>query len=450
MQNTPLHLKLENIKKLIRRDAKGPIYKVLNKLHPADIAYIIQNLNDIDRKRVWSYLHDKSRIAEVILELDEADIIEYFSEADPKLAGEVLTEMESDDASYVVRLLPESVKETVTQFITERELSDVEELLHYPEKTAGAMMNTEYLALPDTMTVKEATKVIHKAAEVEMIYYLYVIDSENRLSGVLSLRQLIVNPPEKLLKEIMSTEVIFVTDSADREDVANIVAKYDFMALPVVDEQRQLVGIITFDDVIDVIQDEATADMYKMAGTTELLSTEDSVIKSAKARLPWLLITLVGEMFSGVVIAFYQDKITEFLILSSFMPVIMAMGGNVGSQSATIIIRSMALGRVDPSVMRPVLLREVRVGLLMGFVSAILVSIFAPFVHGDARTGIVVGTALFCAMSFAAFTGAFVPMTLTKFKIDPAVASGPFISTFNDLTGLTIYFSVAIVMLSFL
>jgi magnesium transporter len=247
----------------------------------------------------------------------------------------------------------------------------------------------------------------------------------------------------------MIRDIIHVLDSVNREDVAKLVAKYDFMALPVVDEQRHLVGIITFDDIIDVIQDEATEDIYKITGTSQD-ALDGGAVKSARARLPWLFITLTGELFSGVVIAFYQGKIEDFLVLASFMPVIMAMGGNVGSQSSTITVRNLALGKIDPRKTAPILWKEIRVGLLMGLISAIPAFIIAPLVHAGPYIGVIVCVALFCAMSFAAFTGTLVPITLMRFKVDPAVASGPFISTLNDITGLTIYFSVAIALLSVL
>ncbi|MDR2104264.1 MAG: magnesium transporter [Deferribacteraceae bacterium] len=449
--NTSLRVTLENVKKLVRRNAKGPLYKLLNKLHPADIAQIIANLTDIDKKGLFTYLDNTSRLAEIILELDEKEIIDFFEDADPKRAGEVIMAMESDDKSFILRLLPESTKENLSQYVTLNELTEIEELLHYPEKTAGAMMNTDYVAFSEETTIKEATKTIHQSADVEMIYYIYVVDSEERLTGVLSLRQLILNPPERQLKEVMTTNVISVMDSVHQEDAAKLVAKYDFMALPVVNDQRQLQGIITFDDIIDVIREEATEDVYRITGTPQAeLAYDENVIKSARVRLPWLLITLVGELFSGILISFFQGKLVEFLVLSAFMPVIMAMGGNVGTQSSTITIRNIAIGRIDAKHNFPVLWKELRVGLLMGIVSAIPVIFLAPLFHTSNGIGIVVGIALFCAMSFAAFSGTFVPLLLMRLKIDPAVASGPFISTFNDITGLTIYFSVALSLMAFL
>jgi magnesium transporter len=449
--NTSLRVTLENVKKLVRRNAKGPLYKLLNKLHPADIAQIITNLTDIDKKGLFGYINDNSRLAEIILELEENEIVSFFEDADPKRAGEVIMAMESDDKSFILRLLPESVKDAVAQYVTLNELTEIEELLHYPEKTAGAMMNTDYVAFSEETTVKDATKTIHKSQDIEMIYYIYVVDSEERLTGVLSLRQLILNPPERLLNEVMTKNVISVADSAHQEDVAQLVAKYDFMALPVVNEQRQLQGIITFDDVIDVIRDEATEDIYRITGTPQTeLTYDENVVKSARARLPWLLITLVGELFSGIIISFFQGKLMEFLILSAFMPVIMAMGGNVGSQSSTITIRNIAIGRIDTKHAFPILWKEIRVGLLMGIASAIPIFFLASLIHTSTSIGVIVGVALFCAMSFAAFSGTFVPLLLMKIKIDPAVASGPFISTFNDITGLTIYFSVALCLMTLL
>jgi magnesium transporter len=427
------------------------LHKLLNKLHPTDVAYIVVNLSDLDKKGILDYIHDKERLAEIILELPESEIIDFFDETEPKKAGEVLMEMESDDKSYVLRLLPDDVKDKITQYITGSDLTEMEELLHYPEDTAGAMMNTSYIAFQENTTIKSATKTIHTAEDVEMIYYIYVMDQDGRLTGVVSLRQLILNPPEKLLGEIMTKNVISVKDSASKEVVAKLVEKYDFLALPVINEESQIQGIITFDDVIDLIREEATEDIARVTGTSQdAFSYDETVFRSAKARLPWLLITLFGELFSGLIIAFFQGKVTEFLILSAFMPIIMAMGGNVGTQSSTIVIRNIAIGRVESKHIIPILWRELRVGLIMGIISAIPVTLLAPLLHTSPHVGLIVGTALFCAISFAAFTGTLVPLTLIRVKVDPAVASGPFISTFNDITGLTIYFSIAVLLLSLL
>jgi Mg2+ transporter MgtE len=250
MISPPLRIKIEAVKKLIRRNAKPNLEKVLSKLHPADIASIIKNIPDLDRKKIWEFISDKSKIANIILELEDPLIIEFFEELEPQGIANILNEMESDDAANILRLFNEEKVNEILKYMTKDELEAVEELLHYPEDSAGAVMNPNFFALHEKTTVKDATKTLQKAEDVEMVFYVYVTDDSGRLVGVISLRQLIINPPEKTLNEIMIRDVIKVTVDMDREDVAKIVEKYDLLAIPVVDEQNILVGIITVDDII--------------------------------------------------------------------------------------------------------------------------------------------------------------------------------------------------------
>ena len=443
-----LRIKVDSVKKLIRRNAKNSLERVLFKLHPADIAIIVKHLNDLERKKIWELIKDKKKLANIILELDDSQIIELMETFSPEEIALLLKHMESDDAANVLRLIDEERRDKVLEFLHEEEQEKFEELLHYPEDSAGAIMNTNFFALHEDTTVKEATKTLHQAEDVEMVFYLYVVDSDGRLTGVLSLRQLILNPPDKKLKEIMIKDVISVPVDMDRENVAKIVEKYDLLAVPVIDEKNRLVGIITVDDVIDIIREETTEDIYKMAGTTEdELLIGDKPFKIAKVRFPWLLVTFVGELISGFVISFFHGKVNEFAMLASFMPIIMAMGGNVGNQSATILIRGIALGKIDKKEIGKVMFREIRVGMILGIVMGILLAIVAPLWHGDPKIGIVVGCAMFAALTLAAFTGTFVPAMLIKLNFDPAVGASPFISTLNDITGLTIYFSVSMLLL---
>ena len=449
MLTPSLQTKLESVKKLIRRNARNHLENLLLKLHPADIATIIKHLNELDRKKIWDILASKSILASVILELDESQIIEIFNNMPPNEIARILNEMESDDAAAILRLFDEEKVKEILQYMEKEELNIVEELLQYPTDSAGSIMNPNYFALNEELTVKEATKLLHKAEDLEMVFYLYVIDNEKHLVGVVSLRQLILNPPEKKLKEIMTREVIKVNVNTDREEVAKIVERYDLLAVPVVDEEDRLIGIITVDDVIDVIREETTEDIYKMAGTTEdELMLGNKSLKVARVRFPWLLITFFGELVSGLVIHFFHGKVQDFAILASFMPLIMAMGGNVGSQSATILIRGVALGKIDMGGIYKVIFKEIRVGMIMGLVLGSILSFIAPFFNKNNQLGLIVGIAMFFAITFAAFTGAFVPAMLIKMKLDPAVASSPFISTLNDITGLTIYFTVSILLLN--
>ncbi len=250
----------------------------------------------------------------------------------------------------------------------------------------------------------------------------------------------------------MSRDVIKVQTDVDQEDVAKMVERYDLLALPVVDDNYTLCGIITVDDVIDIIREEATEDIYRMAGTSddELLFGHNSA-KVAKVRLPWLLITFIGALMSGMVVVFFQDRVKEFAILVPFMPVIMAMAGNVGSQSATILIRGVALGKISHSDMARVTLKEIRVGSIIGLTCGLLLSVVGYIVEGSVvMGGLAVGISMFCSLVIASFTGAFVPATLIRMNFDPAVASSPFITMLNDILGLAVYFGTAIAFFRYL
>ncbi len=447
MMNQSLKVKLESVRKLIRRNARQPLEKLLAKLHPADIAAIYKNLSDLEREKIWNYIPDKSLVASSVLELEEADIIKFFEEKESKDILPILNEMETDDAAEIVRMLPDEISSEILKEFSTSDMSEVETILSYPEYSAGGIMNTGFFALNEDLTVKEATKMLHKAEDLEMVFYLYVTDESGKLSGVISLRQLILNPPDKKLSEIMAREVINVRTDTDQEDVAKIVEKYDLLALPVVDDDFKLVGIITVDDVIDIIREEATEDIYRMAGTSddELIFGHNSS-KIAKVRLPWLLITFFGSLISASVVSYFQINMDGFELLVPFMPVIAAMAGNVGSQSATILIRGVALGKINHKDMLKVTFKEMRVGMIIGLVVGVLLGTVGYIFDKSIVVGLVAGIAMFNSSTIAAFTGTFVPATLIKMNFDPAVASSPFISMLNDILGLTVYFSTAILL----
>jgi len=451
MLTQSLRVKLETVKKLIRRNARHPLENLLTKLHPADIASIYKNLSDLEKEKIWNYISDKSIVASAVLELEDSDIINFFENRAIKEILPIIDEMESDDAADIVRMLPDDMTHELLKAMGKDEMSEVETLLTYPEDTAGAIMNTGFFALNEDLTVKEATKTLHQAKDIEMVFYLYVVDSEEKLTGVLSLRQLILNPPDTHLSEIMSRDIIKVQTDVDQEDVAKMVERYDLLAVPVVDEDYRLCGIITVDDVIDIIREEATEDIYRMAGTSddELLFGHNSA-KVARVRLPWLLITFFGSLLSGVVVAYFQGSITEFALLVPFMPVIMAMAGNVGSQSATILIRGVALGKINHADMVRVTFKEIRVGAIIGLTCGLLLAVVGYLVDGTVVMGLAVGVSMLCSLTIAAFTGAFVPATLIKMNFDPAVASSPFITMLNDIIGLAVYFGTAVTFFRYL
>ena len=312
-------------------------------------------------------------------------------------------------------------------------------------------MTTDFLVLPKTLSAQNAIQEVRKAAEKEMVFYLYVTDEEGRLSGVLSLRQLVTAPDYTPLEKIMTQDVVKVNVTDDQEEVARMVSRYNLLAIPVVDHSNLLIGIITVDDVIDVIREEATEDMLRMAGTSGEEISYSSVWKNARARLPWLFASLIGGLIAmNVIGAFssgFSNHILVFAILATFIPVVNGMGGNVGTQSLSIIVRGLATGRVDgKSILREVF-RELRVGLLLGVTYGVLLALAGFIFTGDKKVGMVAGIAMCVNMTLASVLGTFLPLIAAKFKVDPAVASGPFIATSIDVVGATIFFLISYLIL---
>jgi magnesium transporter len=328
---------------------------------------------------------------------------------------------------------------------------EIEQLLQYEEDTAGGIMSTEFFSLTEETTVQEAIDALQHARDVEMVFYVYVTDLHNHLVGVLSLRQLLMVPPSTRLKDIMVNDVISVRTDTDQEEAAQLVARYNVLAVPVVDEWNKLVGLITVDDVIDVLREEATEDIYKMAGTSEEeLLYSHKPFKVARLRLPWLITNLFGGIVTGYLMWRFKATLKEVLALISFIPVITGMGGNVGGQSATIVVRGFATGRIDFSTLRKVFFKELRVGLIMGIVCGLTVGLVAYYWHHKFYLGLVVGLAMMSAMTVAASMGVLAPGFFKRIGIDPAIASSPFVQTANDITGILIYFGTATLFLNYL
>ncbi|RMF86613.1 MAG: magnesium transporter [Nitrospinota bacterium] len=442
---------LEALRKLIHRQAIAHIRNVLQKLNPKDIAHLLPHFSREEQRLLFALIDDPVLAAEVLRETDQATQQELLSRQTPEKLIEIFREMPSDDVTDIIAILPEELAKQVLERLSAQEAQEVAELLKYPSDTAGGIMNPDFLALPETMTVEEAIREVRKASEVEMVFYIYVVDEKNHLRGVLSLRQLLLASPEQTLQEIMWRDVIKVNVAMDQEEVARIVSRYNFVAIPVVNDEGELVGIITVDDIIDVIREEATEDIFRMAGTDEEeLLFSHSILRVARFRLPWLLTSLVGGIISSELIWRFNFVIRDLVALATFIPVIMGMGGNVGTQSAAIVVRGLATGRIDLALIGRTIRREVCTGLVMGGVCGVLLALVATLLHWNPLLGLVVGVSLFFAILVAATMGTLMPVLFRKLGIDPAIASGPFVTTANDITGLLIYFSLATLMLSYL
>ncbi|GAB4260751.1 MAG: magnesium transporter [Deferrisomatales bacterium] len=451
MLDRRVQLRLEAIRRLMRKGAVANLRRIVEKTHPADLAAIFQELNDLEQGRLFQILIQCELAGDVLSELSPETLQQLLESLTDDEVAHILGTMDSDDAADVLSLLPEDRRGGILAAMNLEDSEEVGTLLKYPEDSAGGIMTPSFFALGEGATVHEAVEAIQDAGEAETVFYVYVVDDEGRLVGVASLRRLITSPRTSTLRQIMDSDVIRVHVLTDQEQVARLVAKYDLLAIPVVDDDNRLVGIITVDDVIDVLREEATEDVFKMAGTSqEELVYGNRVVPIARIRMPWLVINLFGGILTGTILWWFRATVEEIIALVSFVPVITAMGGNVGTQSSSILVRGFATGRVDFEHLPAHLWKEVRVGLLLGLLCGALVGLAALIWHRNGYLGIVVAVSMVAAMTVAATMGTLAPAFFRKLKIDPAVASGPFVTTANDITGILIYLGTATLFLRFL
>jgi magnesium transporter len=436
----------DTVERLLRRNATMHLRNILRKTHPADLAYLFKLLNERSARTVFELLPDIEIAADVLSEMHPSFRTKFLQDIDVNRLVPILSAMAADDAADLLADLPEDLREQILGLMSREGTEEVAELLSYPEDSAGRIMTTDFLALPATMSAHEAVQEVRTASETEMVFYLYVTDEDGRLSGVLSLRQLVTASDETHLAKMMTRDLVKVQTTTDQEE-ARLVSRYNLLAVPVVDENNVLVGVITVDDIIDVLREEATEDILKMAGTSEEEITSYSVWRSVKVRLPWLFAAWLGGVIAIEIIGgfegHFREQIALFATLAAFIPIIMGMGGNIGTQSLTITVRGLATGRIDPKLLWRVVFKEIRVGLLLGIAYGVLLALVGWFLNQNIRIGAVVGIAMCANMTLAAVVGTFLPLIAVKLRIDPAVASGPFVTTSIDVLGITLYFLTA-------
>ena len=441
----------ETVRKLAARGAFVNAYKILNRLHPSDIADILGDLSEHLRRDTFKalYKRDLELASEALSELGPTRGASILADMSAHEISLVLQELDPDDAADFVADLPEELQEQILGAMREKEASEVEDLLQYPEQTAGRIMSPKVFSLPEDSTVAEAIEGLQAAGgDLEMVFYIYVVDDHSNLVGVLSLRQLLLKRPETILKDIMETDVMRVTTDTDQEEVAQLVASYNILAIPVVDSQNKLVGVITVDDVIDVIKEEATEDMYRLAG----LDTEERVFTkprtSVKKRIPWLVLNLATAFLAALVVAQFEGTIGQFAILAVFMPIVPLLGGNAGNQTLTVMVRGIALGELSWANSRKALLKEVLVGVTNGIVMGLLVGAVAYLWKGNPLIGGVLSLAMLGTLLVAAVTGTLVPLFLRWLKVDPALASSVFVTTATDVAGFLLFLGLGSIILS--
>ena len=443
---------LDSVRRLLRLGATANLQNLLQKQHPADLGQIFGELHDAERAAAFT----------VLVERQPKLAMESLSELGPErgaalLAGrsaeeiaKLLQEIPSDDAAALVDYLPDDLSNEVLELMRRRESGQVESLLDYAEQTAGRIMNPNVFALSEDLTVGEAISALQNAINVEMVFYLYVVDVRRHLVGVTSLRRLLLVAPETPLKRIMTPDVVSVRVDTDQEEAARLVASYNLLAIPVVDEENKLAGVITVDDVIDVLKDEATEDLYRLAGVSGDERIETPAWEALKKRLPWLGVNLVTAFVAASVVAAFEHTISQATALAVFMPIVAGMGGNAGTQTLTVIVRGLALGELSWANARKALFKEAAIGLGNGVVLGVVAALVAWVTKGNPMLGLLLGMAMICNMLVASTAGTLVPLGLKAAKVDPALASSVFITTFTDVVGFASFLGLATIFLRYL
>ena len=446
MFDTEITLLRDTFRRLLRRHANSNIIKLIGKTHPADMALIYRYFNDEEQDTIFAMMPPSEESVEFLSELDESITVRLLDQITPQRMATILEEASSNEIAHLMGLVNEDYATAVIDLLQAEEQEKLEEIMAYPEDSAGILMYTDVFTLHEETKAIDAIAALQDQEEAEMVFYLYAVDTDGRLTGVVSLRNLVTTSSDTTLENIMSRRVHSVRPETDQEEVARIVSQYNFLAVPVVDAEDQLLGIITVDDVVDIVREEATEDFLQMVGAGK---DREILLKSswdnARMRFPWLFASWVGGILAAFIIGAFDNVLQSTIVLAAFIPVIIGMGGNIGTQSSTIIVRGLATGRVGLENSVKILFKEMRVGLILGILYGILLGVFAIFRFLDVSPmlGLVVGLSICASMIIAATIGSLVPLILNRFDIDPAVATGPFVTTAIDILGVALYFWIA-------
>lgn len=439
--------KAEEIIELLQSADKEAINDFVNHVHPADVLEAV-----IGREDIHDLLNGlpKSFVAEIIEEADEEEQIKILQQFTNGEKSEILNSMASDDVADLIDELAGDRKSYVIGLLDGETRKDVEKLLTYDSETAGGIMTTEFLAIYEDKTIESALKYIRSETDAETTYYLYVIDREYHLRGVVTLRDIVSNELTTLIKDIMNPNVISVHYNEDQEEVSRTFEKYGFMLMPVIDDENRMIGVITVDDILEIMIEETTEDIHRMAGINKEEKVDGSVSDSIRSRLPWLIVNLATALLASAVIDLFSDTISKIVALSAVMTIISGMGGNAGTQTLTIIVRGLSLGEVDRENAVRILIKEVLVGLATGIVIGVFVAGIAMFYEFNPLFGLVAAVAMLLNMLCASVAGYAIPILLEKLKIDPALASGVFVTTFTDVLGFFFFLGLATVAMPYL
>lgn len=438
----------ERIRALVEAGDLAALDALLEPLHPADIAEIVEQLEPEGQISLIKRL-DTETAAEVLAVVDEHSGQALLLLLSDREIVDLIEEMHSDDATDVLQTLPQATTERVEALLETADREELRELRAFDEESAGGIMEVEHVSVPEGATIGDAIDAVRGSAEeIENVQKIYVVDAQGALKGEFSVLDLLRHSPSTPVGDVMETNVIAVPVDMDQEEVANLFGKYDEFTLPVVDADRHLVGRITVDDIIDVIEEEASEDIARIAGTTEDEIGEHSVFKISRSRLPWLINSLIGQLVAALIMSQYETSLRELVVLTFFVPLIVGTAGSIGIQAAVVVVRELALGEIDVLRMGRRVLRELQVAALNGIVLAVILFVAVVAWRRDSGLGLLLFGSLILVIFVAAFIGSSVPLLFQRWRIDPAIATGPFITVCNDIIGLAIYLSLASVYLS--
>lgn len=436
--------------KALKENKRKEFEAIIDELQPYDIAQIYADLPEKHRTRFLFFLNIDA-LADLIQELDSEEQIDVLNRLGIEKSGKVLDMMDNDDlASLLEDLSPEKIASLLSG-MKKGEAKIVQDIMNYPAETAGRLMTNRFVWIRDYYTVREAVDKLKSFAELaETINYLYVIDQHRHLVGVVSYRDLLIADTQEKIRDIMYERVISVLEDTDQEEVARLIERYDFLAIPVVNEEQVLMGIITVDDIIDVFIREANEDIEKLSASGKSIDFDTKSFVAAYRRLPWLVLLLFIGLISGSIISSYENTLEKVVALAFFMPMISGMTGNTGTQSLAVVVRGLVSNDIDKRVITKLILRELSVGVIIGVTCGVLISVIALVWQGNFILGLVVGSSLLLTLIIGTLAGTIIPLILYRLNIDPAIASGPLITTLNDIFSLVTYFGIATMFIEYL
>lgn len=439
--------KEEQLKEFILRASLKEILELTEELHPVDLLEVLQEYEALQKELLEKFPDEYIAMVIDEAELDEKFILLSLFPADQK--QEIISEMSSDELADMLGIIDEDTQNRILEGMEEEHREEIEELLSFSPETAGGIMATEFVSVKETMTIDETLTFLRDISpNAETPYYIYVLDDDDVLKGIVPIRSILTSLPHVLLKDVMLENVATIPVEMDQEDVSNIFQKYGYMAMPVVNEQDVMLGIITVDDIMEVLSDEHTEDMYRLAGLDEEEEIDGTVMDSIKSRLPWLLVNLVTAILASATVSLFDATIGKVVALAVFMPLVTGMGGNAGTQTLTLIIRGIALGEIDYENKKEILRKELLVGVLHGAALGLIVTVLGGLWEGNVVFGLVIGVAMFLNMVIAALSGFFVPLLLKKVGVDPALASAVFVTTMTDVLGFFFFLGFATIMIN--